>query len=457
MESVFLSATQLAAAIQAGRLSATEALKAHLAQIDAHNPTLNAVVTLDTERAYERAREADEALARRERWGPLHGVPFTLKDAHATAGVRTTTGFPPLANFIPQEDSTVAARLKAAGGILIGKTNVHMMLADPAQSTNPIFGRTNNPWDIERTPGGSSGGAAAALASGMTPFEIGTDLSGSIRIPAHFCGVFGLKPTEQRVPLTGLIPGLPGPPPIRIMSCIGPMARTVEDLALLYTIIAGPDGRDTEVAPVPIEEVPQIDLKNLRIAYAPTFPGFPVAAALREAVEDLAERLSPLCVAVEEAELPQVDFHQELASAGALIGMMTGAFEPNEQEQPTTLAHYLEALHRRDQSMLAWEQFFEKWDALLCPPSMMTAFPHCEPGSPLRVDDHDVAYWMVSAHSVLFNYTGHPAVVLPYKVDRAGLPIGAQLIAKRWSESRLLAMAKALSDVTGAFRRPPGY
>ena len=457
MDIVFSSTTQLAAAIRAGHVSATEVLEAHFAQIDTHNPALNAIITMDAERAYERAQGADEALARGEVWGPLHGVPFTLKDAHATAGMRTTTGFPPLADYVPQEDSTVAARLKAAGGILIGKTNVHMMLADPAQTINPIFGRTKNPWNSERTPGGSSGGAAAALASGMTPFEIGTDLTGSIRIPAHFCGVFGLKPTEQRVPLTGLIPGLPGPRPIRIMSCIGPMARTVEDLALLFAIIAGPDGRDTEVAPVPVEEMPQLELNRLRIAFAPTFPSFPVAAQMREAVEESAGRLSALGAVVEEAALPQVDFQQELASAGALIGMMMGAFQPEEQERPTTLAHYLEALHIRDQSIAAWEHFFEKWDALLCPPSMMTAFPHCDPGSPLHVDGQEVSYWMVSAHSTLFNYTGHPAVVLPYTLDRDGLPIGVQLVGKRWDESRLLAMAKALSEVTGAFQRPPGY
>ncbi len=453
---VFSSTTQLAAAIRAGHVSATEVLEAHLAQIATHNPALNAIVTMDAERARERAREADKALARGEVWGPLHGVPFTLKDAHATAGVRTTTGFPPLANYVPQEDSPVAARLKKAGGMLIGKTNVHMMLADPAQSINPIFGRTKNPWNSERTPGGSSGGAAAALAAGMTPFEIGTDLTGSIRIPAHFCGVFGLKPTEHRVPLTGLIPGLPGPRPIRIMSCIGPMARTVEDLALLFTIIAGPDGRDTDVAPVPIEETPQIELNRLRVAFAPTFPSFPVAAEMREAVEEFAGRLSALG-AVVEAALPPVDFRQELASAGALIGMMMGAFQPEELDRPTTLAQYLEALDMRDQSIAAWEQFFEMWDVLLCPPSMMTAFPHCEPGSPLHVDGQEVSYWMVSAHSTVFNYTGHPAVVLPYKLDREGLPIGIQLVGKRWDEARLLAIARALTEVTGAFQRPPGY
>ncbi len=452
---VFSSTTQLAAAIRAGDVSATEVLEVHLAQIATHNPALNAVVTMDAEQAHKRAREADEALARGEIWGPLHGVPFTLKDAHATAGMRTTTGFPPL-DHVPHEDSTVTARLKAAGGILLGKTNVAMMLAD-YQTTNPIFGRTNNPWNIERTPGGSSGGAAAALAGGMTPFEIGTDLSASIRIPAHFCGVCGLKPTEQRVPLTGLIPGLPTPRSVRIMSCIGPMARTVDDLALLYSIIAGPDGRDTEVQPVPVDKMPHLELKHLRVAFAPSFPGLPVAAEIRGAVEELAKQLRPLCAAVEEAALPQVDFNQELPRAGALIGMIIGAFQPEEQEQPATLAQYLEALDRRDQSILAWEQFFEKWDVLLCPPSMVTAFPHCEPGSPLRVDDQEVIYWAVSGHGTLFNYTGHPAVVLPYKLDRDGLPLGIQLVGKRWDESHLLAMAKVLSEVTGPFQRPPGY
>src|SRR3989440_6420047 len=169
MDIVFSSTTQLAAATRTGHVSATEVLKAHLAQINTHNPTLNAIVTMDAERARERAREADKALARGEVWGPLHGVPFTLKDAHATAGMCTTTGFPPLADYVPHEDSSVTARLKAAGGILIGKTNVAMLLAD-YQSTNPIFGRTNNPWNSERTPGGSSGGAAGGLAGGMTTF-----------------------------------------------------------------------------------------------------------------------------------------------------------------------------------------------------------------------------------------------------------------------------------------------
>lgn len=455
MNIIFSSAAQLAAAIRARHVSATEVLEAHLAQIERHNPVLNAVVTMDAERAHERAREADEALARGEVWGPLHGVPFTLKDAHATAGMRTTTGFPPL-DHTPREDGTVAARLKAAGGILIGKTNVAVMLGDPAQSSNPIFGRTNNPWNLDRTPGGSSGGAAAALASGMTPFEIGTDLAGSIRIPAHFCGLCGLKPTENRVSLAGIIPGLPPPRSVRIMSCIGPMARSVEDLALLYPIIAGPDGHDTEVQPVPVDDVSELELRDLRIAVAPTFPGIPAAAEIRGAIEALAQQLG-LVGATVEAALPELDFEQDLSRAGELISMTLGAFQPQTNKPPATLAQYLEALHRRDQSIITWEQFFQSWDVLLCPASMTTAFPHCETGSPLHIDGQEVTYWMVNAHATLFNYTGHPASVLPCKLDRDGLPIGVQIVGKRWGEARLLAVAQALSQVTGKFERPPGY
>jgi amidase len=454
---VFSSTTQLAAAIRTRCVSAAETLKAHLAQIEQCNPALNAIHIMDAEKAMERAQAADEALARGEVWGPLHGVPFTLKDVHSTAGMRTTVGFPNFADYVPKEDSTVTARLKQAGAVLIGKSNVPMLLAD-YQTNNPVFGRTNNPWNVNRTPGGSSGGAAAALASGMTPFDIGTDLSSSIRIPAHFCGVCGLKPTEARVPLTGLFPNPHGTPrSIRIMSSIGPMARTVEDLALLYSIIAGPDGRDTEVQPVPVEDVPELAVKNQRIAFVSTFPGFPVQADIRTGLEELAQQLDRAGAAIEEAALPELEYYQELASGGKLIGMMIGAFQHDARERPSTLPEYMESLHRRDRSIFLWEQFFQKWDALLCPASMVTAFPHCEPGTPLRVDGREVEYRMLSAHGALFNYTGHPAVVLPYKLDQEGLPIGVQLVGKRWNESHLLATAMGLAPLTGEFRRPPGF
>jgi amidase len=208
---------------------------------------------------------------------------------------------------------------------------------------------------------------------------------------------------------------------------------------------------------VPVGQVPELKLKDLRVAFAPTFPGFPVAVEIRAAIEELARQLKPVCAAVEEATLPALDFNQELSSAGELIGMAIGAFQPEENKPPTTLAQYLTALHRRDQSIIAWEQFFETWDVLLCPPSMITAFPHCETGAPLHVDGQEVTYWLVNAHTTLFNYTGHPAVVLPYKLDRDGLPLGIQIVGKRWDEARLLAIAKALAEVTGEFRRPASY
>jgi amidase len=453
-EVLFSGAAQLAAAIRAGHTSASEVLEAHLAQIERHNPALNAVVTLDAERAHEQARLADAALARGDACGPLHGVPFTLKDAHATAGMRTTTGFPPFADHVPDEDSPVVARLKAAGGILIGKTNVPTMLAD-FQTSNPIFGRTNNPWDLSRTPGGSSGGAAAALAAGMTPFEIGTDLSGSIRIPAQFCGLFGLKPTEHRVSLVGLIPGLPPIRSVRVMSCVGPLARSAEDLALIYRIIAGPDGHDTDLAPVPVEQPLTRAIAGLRVAIAPTFPGIPAASDIRNTISELGRLLARAGADVEQAAVPELDYTQELASAGQLIQMMTGAFD--EEGPPATLAQYFAALHRRDQSIHAWEQFFQSWDFLVCPASMTTAFAHCEPGSSLLVDGQEQSYWMVSAHSTLFNYTGHPAAVLPFALDREGLPIGVQVVARHWDEARLLAVAEAISEIAGGFQRPPGY
>jgi amidase len=451
---VFRSTTALASAVQRKQISATELLAAHIGQIEARNPPLNAIVTLDLERARERARQADQALARGEVWGPLHGVPFTLKDAHATAGVRTTTGFPPFANQIPVEDGTVAARLKAAGGILIGKTNVAEMLAD-YQTSNRLFGRTNNPWDVGRTSGGSSGGAAAAVASGMAAFDVGTDMSGSIRIPASFCGVFGLKPTEGRVSTAGVIPGLQGPRSVRLLSCVGPLARTVEDLALIFRILAGPDGKDTEVEPVPVVDVPALPLEKLTIAVAPTLPGLPVSAAARAAIDKLAGQLQGAGARVETPPVPALDFPGLLANAGALMGMMVGAFQPADGQPPTTLAAYLKALHQRDQAMIAWDRFFDAWDVLLCPAAMTNAFLHCKPGTPVPVDGKPVDYFMISGHTTVFNYSGHPAVALPAGLDAAGLPQGVQLVGRRWDEARLLAAAAAITPLTGGFAAPP--
>jgi len=453
MDPVFSSTIDIAAAIAARKISAVEVLEAHLAQIDRHNEAVNAVVNLDREGACQRAKNADAAPAR----GPLHGVPFTLKDMHETAGLRTTVGFPPFADYVAKADSPLVTRLKAAGGILIGKTNVATMLGD-WQSNNPLFGRTCNPWNLERTVGGSSGGAAAAIAAGMTPFDVGTDMQDSIRLPAAFCGAYGLKPTEHRISLAGAFPDPGGTArSVRLMSCLGPLARSVADLALIYRIIAGPDGADTDLAPVPVEAMQKLDLKTLRIAFAPSFAGFPVAGDISAAVETLARQLQSAGAAVEEAKLPKLDLHGDLAQGGALIGMMMEAAQPEPPSEPTPVSRWFEALARRDRSILAWDRFFENHDALLCPVAMTTAFAHCEPGTPLKVDGKDQSYWMLPAYGAVFNYSGHPALSMPCGQDSDGLPIGLQLVGARWSESRLLGIAEAMTPLTGGFSRPPGY
>ncbi|SEB58200.1 amidase family protein [Paenibacillus sp. GP183] len=307
---IFQSASALVHAIRERKISAVEVLEAHLAQIMLHNGQLNAIITLDEQGARRRALAADEALSRDENWGPLHGLPITLKDCHSTIGLRTTAGFTPLNDYVPIEDGTVSARLKAAGGIIIGKSNVPVLLSD-YQTNNPIFGRTQNPWNLDRTPGGSSGGAAAALAAGMIPLEIGSDLAGSIRVPAHFCGIFGLKPTERRVSLAGHIPELPGTiRTFRQMACIGPMARNIEDLTLAFKVIAGPDIMDTDVPPVPVNEVPSPALNKLRIAWAASFPGIPVSYEISSAIERLAADLAIMGAKVEHI-LPDVDWVEQ--------------------------------------------------------------------------------------------------------------------------------------------------
>jgi amidase len=457
MDLVFSSTTELAAAIRNRKISAVEVLDAHLARIDMHNEAVNAVVTLDRKGAQQRAKKADAALARGNVLGPLHGVPFTLKDTHETTGIKTTVGFPPFADYVAKQDSPAVLRLKAAGGVLVGKTNVPTMLSD-WQSNNPLFGRTNNPWNLSRTPGGSSGGAAAALCTGMTSFEIGTDMQGSIRLPAAFCGVFGLKPTEHRISLAGSFPDPGGAPrSVRLMSCLGPLARSAEDLSLIYRIIAGPDGADTDLAPAPVEPMETLDFKSLRIAVATSFPGFPVAADISAAVEDMANELRSAGATIEEAKLPKLDLHDDLVQGGELIGMMMEPAQPEPPEHPTAVSRWFEALARRDKSILAWDKFFEDYDALLCPVAMTTAFLHCEPGTSIEVDGKEQSYWMLPAYGAVFNYSGHPALSVPSGQDGDGLPIGLQLVGKRWSESRLLGIARAMAPLTGGFRRPPGY
>ena len=263
-ELIHLSATKLADMIRRKEVSSEEVVNAYIARIKAVNPKINAVVQLADEQALKRAREADQALARGDNWGPLHGVPVTIKDEFETKGIISTIGTLGLKDHVPTEDSTVVRRYKAAGAIILGKTNVPEFLW-AAETDNYIYGRTNNPYNLERSPNGSSGGEAAIIAAGGSPLGIGSDAGGSIRAPAHFCGIAGLKPTWGLIPLTGSL--MPHCPILSRFDATGPMARHVEDLSLAVAILAGPDGRDPDVPPVLVREARQVDLTQLRIAF----------------------------------------------------------------------------------------------------------------------------------------------------------------------------------------------
>jgi amidase len=454
----FLPATELAGLIRERRASAVEVLEAHLAQIERRNPTLNAIVTLDPERAMTWARDADAALDRGEVPRPLHGVPMTLKDAFDVAGMRTTCGHPPLAERVPVTDSTVAARLAAAGAIVIGHTNVPPLLAD-FQTANPIFGRTANPHDPSRTAGGSSGGAAAALAAGLSPLEVGSDTGGSVRLPAHCCGVYALKPSQHRIPLSGHIPPPPGTPRAdRILTVAGPMARSLDDLELALILLSGPDMRDSDVQPLPLEPSPTPTLAELRLAWTGTLPGAPIASAITSALEGLAGELSAGGAPVEQ-RLPDLDFaaqHQLFRDLANLLHHVE-AGEPSVPDEHLTLGWYATALHQRDRYLTAWETFFGEYDALLCPVAMTSAFPHRPTGGSIPVDGVEIYYWDFNRYTGLANLTGLPALVMPLARDEAGMPLGLQVVGPRFSEMRLLAIGRALEPFTIGFVAPIGY
>ncbi|MFC7548775.1 amidase [Plantactinospora sp. GCM10030261] len=440
------SAGALAERLRRRDMSATELLDVFLSRIDEHNPSINAVVSIDVDRARSAAAAADRALARGEA-GPLGGVPMTLKDGHDAAALRTTVGSE-IFDRVPVKDGTVAARLRAAGAVIVGHSNVPPFLAD-YKSENPIFGRTNNPWSPDRTPGGSSGGAAAALAAGLSPVEVGSDLAGSLRLPPHFCGVYGLKTTENRVPSTGFFRPLPGVPrSVRLLGAIGPMARDVADLDLVLRVIAGPDGRDVEIPPVPLASRGRRELQGLRLAVAAAVPGADVEQSLRDAVERVAA-VAADAGAVISSELPDVDW-DDLRLFGDLLGAVTGVFDPGVQldAEHASLGWYLAALDRRDRFVGAWDRFFEGCDALLLPPATTVAF------------GHDATSYGDQGHQMVFaNLAGLPALTVPAGLDDAGLPVGLQIVGARWSEVRLLEIAAALEEagVLPGFRPPPGY
>jgi amidase len=454
----FTDARELVRMLRAREVSAREVLAAHLAQLRRCNPAVNAVVSLVAERAADEAAAADERLARGEDVGPLHGLPVAHKDTHETAGIRTTYGSPLLAGNVPTRDALVVERIRAAGAITIGKTNVPEFAAG-SHTVNPVFGATRNPYDPTRSAGGSSGGAAAALACGMHPVADGSDMGGSLRNPASFCNVVGLRPTPGRVPQW------PNASPWSTLSAAGPMARTVGDTALLLAVLAGPDPRDPRALDSTVAgDEPAGDVRGLRIALAPDLGGaVPVEPAVVAVVERAGRVLEDLGCVVEPAcpDLAGADEAFRTLRAwqfemtfGQLLDRHPDGFKATLRENilagralsgpDVGRAHtLLAALHHRVLT------FSTRYDALLAPVSQLPPFPVEQEyptvvaGRPMR----DYLEWMASAY--LITATGCPALSVPGGFTADGLPVGVQLVGRPRDERGLLRLGRAFEAATG--------
>jgi amidase len=448
------SAVELVDAVRARRVSAVELTEACLSRIAAVNPTLNAVVALRGEGAVADARRADTVLAGGGETGPLHGAPMTIKDSFETEGVTTTAGTVGLAGHVPQADATVVARLRQAGAILLGKTNVPEITLRFA-TDNDVYGRTNNPYDRERIPGGSSGGAAAIVAACGAAFDIGSDTGGSIRIPAHFCGLAALKPTAGRVPRTGHIPFLEFGP-LEAFTQVGPLARHVADLLPMLRIIAGPDGRDPSIVPMTIGDPTAIDVRALRIAFyadngvSPPTPE--TIAAVGAAIAALADRGASLT----EARPPDVDSSKALwvelmtADGGGGVRELLARLgtqrmhrftEWTQQKDAVSSVELMQALARWNQLQSRNLAFFEEFDAIVCPVNAGPATRHDEP---TRFD-----------YTYHYNLLGWPVVVIRCGQSPDGLPIGVQVVARPWREDVAVAVAGVVEAEIGGWRAPP--
>ncbi len=429
----YASAAALAKAIREREFSSLEVIEAHLQRIEAVNPKLNAVVQIAGEAARDQAREADAALASGHAVGPLHGVPFTVKDWIETKGLVCAAGFEERAEFVPKWDATVVARMREAGAILLGKTNV--------RADNPVYGRTNNPYDLSRTPGLSSSGEAAIIAAGGSPLGLGSDSGGSIRYPAHFCGVAGLKPSTGRVPNTGHFPRISAMNDPRTQ--IGPMARFVEDLALTLPIIAGVDWRDASVVPMPLGDPADVDIAGLRAAvYTDDGVASPDAPTV-EVVNACAEVLRAAGIAVEEARPRRIEeslgitirYWSRTESISWNEWMPGGEGEMSGDEVDRSLFEW-------DRLRRAMLSFIERFDVILCPVAEQAAGPH-GPG-----DGRDFIYMLP------YSLTGWPCAVVRAGVSPEGMPIAVQVVARPWRDDVALAVAQHIENALGGWQAP---
>ena len=424
-----MTVRELADSIRRRERSVLEVVEAHLRRIEEVNPRVNAVVQVDGERALAQAREADE---RHEPAGPLHGVPFTVKDNLEAAGIEMTIGAPERAGLVPDRDATVVARMRAAGAILLAKTNCPTY-GGGIETDNPVSGRTNNPYDLERTPGGSSGGEAAAIAAGCSPCGLGTDSGASVRLPAHFCGLAAIKPTSGRVPVTGVIDdlgqiGALGDPRTQV----GVLARSAHDVALILGAIAGPDGRDGGVAPAPLAE-PE-DVHGLRVTMHTHNSLETPDRATIAAVHDAAVALRDAGATIEEADPPRGG--HELT-----IDVWRSYGDEFSAEQLYALLRRWDAYRAE---MLTW---FADADLVLCPVFPEPARRHGDMNRPGEVDP--------TSYTTPYSLTGWPAATVRAGSSPEGLPIGVQLVAHPWRDDVALAAAAQVEHALGGYQPPP--
>ena len=447
-----LSVPALAAALRRGEVSSEAVSRAYLDRIGEVNPKLNAVVQLRAEAALAEARAADRVPPGQR--GPLHGVPMTIKDSLDTAGIVTTGGSKGRASFVPGEDATVVKRLRAAGAIVMGKTNTPDLTLG-YETFNLVYGRTNNPFDLERTSGGSSGGAAAIVAAGGSPLEIGSDTGGSIRLPAHFCGIAGHKPTAGRVPRTGHIIDYAGAP--QFLTHIGPLARRVEDLALVLPIVAGPDGVDPHVVPVPLGDPWAARVAGLRVGrfekLPPLEPTRETVSAVESAVGALARAGCHVDTAVEIPESGRLyDTYMSFlfgdggAAVGRALDRWGSADSPLRKRIEGMRALSSAELMERYEWLDGWRSrmlgLFAPLDAIVCPVNV---------GPAPRHETFDRA---TAAYTQMFNLTGWPITVVRAGTSDEGLPVGVQVVAHPWREEVSLALAREIETALGPFPGP---
>jgi len=453
----FKSATELANSIRRGEITSLNLLNLYLDRIQRYNEDINAVVALDINAARARAAEADNVLAQGQNWGSLHGVPMTVKDVFEVVGMAATSGDPKLKNYIPNRNAIAVQRLIDAGAIIFGKTNVPYHASD-IQSYNEIYGTTNNPWDLFRTPGGSSGGSAAALAAGFTPLELGSDIGGSVRFPAHYTGVFGHKPTFGIVPRYGHIPPMPDRVPPHVMPMIplfvvGPLARSADDLELAMGVLTNPGNMDESDNRPELLPPRRQQFKDYRVAvwFTDSYPAAEIDADVLATLKKTVEKLRGAGLDIDEEARPDIDLWKDRQIWLDIYNQMRAGALP--------LDKMLVEKQKKQQAM--WAEFFESYDVLIAPVAPTVAFPHDHKGTLLtrsmEINGQEKPMLNNMAWTYMAIVSGLPATVAPIGLNDSGLPVGIQIIGAKFEDRTTIAFARGLSELIGGFVAPPGY